>query len=80
MPASLLKAALKPGGKFLNVLKHSDGSDNIENLEFIKDLIENGKLKAVIDRRYKLDQIVEAHHYVQKGHKKGNVIITVSHK
>jgi len=73
------KKVLKKTGIYLNVTKDSGSEDDlkVDDLILMKELCESGKLKPVMDRTYLLDQIVEAHRYVEKGHKKGNVAITV---
>ena len=69
---------LAPNGNFVTMAK-LDTKESMENLVFIKELIEAGEIKAFIDRCYPLEEMVEAHRYVDAGHKKGNVVITVEH-
>ena len=76
--SSTCKSVLKKNGTYLST--KSPTKEITENLIYLKDLTEDGKLKPVIDRSYPLEQMVEAHTYVDKGHKKGNVVITVEHK
>jgi len=74
--AAKCKKALTPNGTFVTSNK-GDAPLRPEDLVFLKELVEAGKLKSVIDRSYPLEEIVDAHRYVDKGHKKGNVVITV---
>jgi NADPH:quinone reductase-like Zn-dependent oxidoreductase len=71
------KNALTANGKFVTVDGQGIAKERTEDLEFLKKRIESGQMKPVIDCYYKLDQISEAHEYVETGRKKGNVVIRV---
>ncbi len=73
--SSRSKKSLKQGGIYLSI--RSPTKERTEELIFLKELVEAGKIKSVIDRRYSLEEIVEAHRYVDLGRKKGNVVITL---
>lgn len=70
------RAVLAKGGRYLSV--HGSARVHDDDLERLRGLIEAGELTAVIDRMYPLERIADAHRYVEQGHKKGNVVVTVA--
>jgi NADPH:quinone reductase-like Zn-dependent oxidoreductase len=72
---SVCKKLLKADGKFISVM--TNPKSNPDDMSVLKGLIESGNLKTVIDRKYTLEQIREAHTYVEKFHKKGNVVVNI---
>jgi NADPH:quinone reductase-like Zn-dependent oxidoreductase len=69
------KRVLAENGAYVSV--RSSTKEMTEDLLVLRDLMEAREVKAVIDRRYSLEQIPEAHRYIETGHKRGNVVITV---
>ncbi len=78
LPKSEAVKALAPNGVYVTMAR-LDSKESMRNLVFVKELIEAGELKVVIDRCYPLEKMVEAHRYVDTGRKKGNVVISVGH-
>ena len=73
------KNVLALNGRYVSVVTSGHVRTNTEDLILLTELVEAGKSRPVIDRIYPMKQIVEAHRYVDRGHKKGNVVITVGH-
>lgn len=73
--AKQVQGVLTDGGRYVST--RARRQETVEELLTIRDMMETGAVRAVIDRSYPLDQIAEAHRYVEGGHKRGNVVIDV---
>lgn len=75
---SQARNSLTPDGEYISI---DDGiaKTSRDDLALLLDLVERGEFKSVIDRGYPLEQMIEAHRYVETGHKKGNVVVTIDH-
>ncbi len=80
LSAVLARRLSAASGLLLSVAKHAGSIRKMTTteLEFLAALVDKGELRAFIDREYPLDRMVEAHRYVQQGHKRGHVVITVN--
>jgi NADPH:quinone reductase-like Zn-dependent oxidoreductase len=77
LPKTKFAEALTQNGTYLSI--EMNYKERLEDLIFIKELIEAGHIRSFIDRTYTLEEMVAAHQYVEHGHKKGNVVVTVDH-
>lgn len=75
VPRSKRRMALKPGGTFMSVFTPT--TEETGDLTLLAGLVEEGRLRAFVDRRYTLEQVPDAHRYVESGRKRGNVIVDV---
>jgi NADPH:quinone reductase-like Zn-dependent oxidoreductase len=74
---SQCKRALRDPGTYLSV--RTPSGESAEGLAFLRELIEAGRLRPVVDRIFPLGQVAQAHRYVETGHKKGNIVLAVGH-
>ncbi|KWX75919.1 NADPH:quinone reductase [Paenibacillus riograndensis] len=77
LPKSGCKKALKPNGSYVTVDGQGMAKVRLQDLQLLTELMETGNIKSVIDRYYPLEQLAEAHRYVEQGHKKGSVVIRI---
>ena len=74
---SIGEKLLKGNGNYISVITSGHAQGGSTELNYLTELVEKNYLKPVIDKCYPFEQIVEAHRYVDLGHKKGNVVITI---